>query len=401
MQARTHSETGRVNRRLVFGEVLKHRLISRTEISSRVGLKAASVSRITRDLIDAELVAESQIADSEGRRGRRFVQLAPQAEGGYVIGIGINAFRQSVTLADLRNDKIASWEATGLPVEDGESFIRLCAQQAARLVEQHVGDKRRFFGVGIAVAGILDKEQTVLLESAQMGWDRPIDFRAIFSEYLDAPLVIETPSSAINLAESTFGIAQGFQNIITLNCSLVTGLSITFSGPEGEGHTSCVLHDTPYTGEAAATGLVSQFRTLEEALSGRSLVADRLGASADSLNSDAEWGAALVDLVGRANAGDNGEAEALKDLGAGYARVLALLFAVVNPELVILAGPLAGSSDFVAGMRRQIELQMPKRMRAIEVAASSMTHIGAARWLSIRENLIQRDIGIEQFLSEG
>lgn len=403
MAARTHEETGKLNRRLVLGEVLKNRCISRTEIASNVGLNAASISRITRDLLDADLIVEQELSDSNGRRGRRFVQLAPQAEGGFIIGIGINAFRQSVTLADLENNKIAAWEATGTPLHDGPAFLGLCAQKAAELVAEHVGDPNRFFGTGIAIAGHIDKRSKKLLSAPVLGWAEEIDVEAIFARHLDGPLALETPSAAINLAEGTFGMARDYQNVVTLNCSLVTGIGLTVNGGAVGGalNASSVLSDTPYTFVPEATGPVEHFPTLEDAMSGRSFVREMLGEKAGTLKGDAELGRELMALIAQANAGDTHVAASLTNLGAAYARSFAMLFAVLRPELVLLAGPLSESTDFVQALQQQLAYQTPPRLGVIQVQATEMTHIGAARWLSIRENLIFKDINLSQLLDKG
>lgn len=403
MSARTHSETGRANRRFVLGEILRNRAISRTEIASNVGLNAASVSRITRDLLDAELIVEKELSDPDGRRGRRFVQLSPQEQGGYIIGVGINAFRQSVTLADLENNKIASWEGTGQSMDDGPAFIRMCAQKAAELVAEHVSDQHRFFGSGVAIAGYIDKASTRLMSSPLLGWTEEIDIGAVFEEFLDGPVALETPSSAINLAESTFGMARECENVVTLHCSLVTGFAMTLGCDTTQGslHTSSVLSDAPYTFSSGSSGPIDQFPTLEDAQSGRALVRDLLGEKSHSLENDAEWGREMVELVSMANAGDQKVITYLERLGAGMARTFALLFTVLKPDLVILAGPLSESPEFVSALKKQIDFQTPERLGEIPVQASEMTHIGAARWLSIRENLILKDIDLSQLLAKG
>ncbi len=400
MSARTHSETGRANRRFVLGEIMRNREISRTEIASNVGLNAASISRITRDLIDAELVIEKELSDPNGRRGRRFVQLSPKARGGYIIGVGINAFRQSVTLADLENNKIASWEGTGLPMVDGSAFIRLCAEKAAELVNDHVQDSSRFFGSGVAIAGHVDKAAKKLRSAPLLGWNEEIDVGSIFGEYLSGPVAIETPSSAINLAESTFGMARAFKNVVTLHCSLVTGFAMTLGSDATGGslHTSSVLSDAPFAFSPEPAGPIQQFQTLEDAQSGRALVREMLGDQTCSLQNDVEWGREMVALVSRANSGDKEVIAALEKLGAGMARTFALLFTVLKPELVILAGPLSESPDFVRALKTQVDFQTPARLGEIEIKASEMTHIGAARWLSIRDNLILTDIDLSQLL---
>ena len=115
-------DQGARNRNRVITEILRSPGLSRTDIGNAVGLNVASVSRITRDLIDADLIRESDAFGPKGRPGRRSVGLKPYGDGGYIIGIGLNAFRQSVTLADLENRKIAEWVSSDTPSKDGEAL---------------------------------------------------------------------------------------------------------------------------------------------------------------------------------------------------------------------------------------------------------------------------------------
>ena len=76
--------------------------VSRTEIASRIGLTAGTISRITRPLIDAGLVRELlevQSGSSAGP-GRRSVPLDIDPRGGQVLGITVGPTYQVVTLAD-------------------------------------------------------------------------------------------------------------------------------------------------------------------------------------------------------------------------------------------------------------------------------------------------------------
>lgn len=63
------TDIGAQNRNLVLAQILRQPPISRSAIGQALNLNAASVSRITRELIDARLVRESGLADAQGRPG--------------------------------------------------------------------------------------------------------------------------------------------------------------------------------------------------------------------------------------------------------------------------------------------------------------------------------------------
>ena len=68
-------DQGAQNRNRVLAEVLRRPGLLRTDIGRTVVLNVASVSRITRDLIDSGLISEKDAFGPKGRPGRRFVGL--------------------------------------------------------------------------------------------------------------------------------------------------------------------------------------------------------------------------------------------------------------------------------------------------------------------------------------
>lgn len=227
------TDIGAQNRNLVLAQILRQPPISRSAIGQALNLNAASVSRITRELIDARLVRESGLADAQGRPGRRFVGLMPNGAGGFVVGIGLNAFRQSVTLANLENEKIAEWVSPRAPGRDGNTFIRQCIGKAAEMVLAHVSDRQRLLGVGVAVAADLDKQAGVILGAPTFGWTQPVPIAELVAEKLGAPLAMEVPSHAINVAEAEYGQGKAYRNVTTLHCSLGFGMGVRKQDPGG------------------------------------------------------------------------------------------------------------------------------------------------------------------------
>jgi len=162
------------SRQTVLDAILRSPGISRTALAASVGLNTATISRISRALIQAGLIVEAENYGPSDRPGRRFVGLNPRSEGGYVIGIAINPFRQTVTLADLNNTKISELDVPEAPAANGTDFLQRCLDKAAQMVGRHVADQRRLFGVGIAVAGEIDSQRGVVQSAPILGWKSSI-----------------------------------------------------------------------------------------------------------------------------------------------------------------------------------------------------------------------------------
>lgn len=389
-----HEDVGLRNRRFVLNEVMRHTKISRTQIASNLQLNIASVSRISRELIDAGLLKEAEAYGSSERPGRKFIGLELNGGGGYIIGIGINAFRQSVTLANLENKKIDEWIAPSVPGPDGEAFMIKCASIARDMVDTHVADKERFLGVGIAVAGELDEEKSILVSSPAMGWKEPIDLGRIIKGALDSPLVIDTPSSAINKAEAGFGIARDQINPITIHCSLGFGMGIQVAGGD---RSERIQFGRTLIG---AFSPMANGKDLSSECGGLAILKAALGNSAiDDLN-DHQRSETLNKLVSQANNGDTETAELFAETGRNTANCFLLCIDLLRPDMIILAGPQAYSNSFKDSFAQQLSQSFGYASKLPQVVVSEMTSTGASRWLSLHGNVINGNLNLASLRTE-
>lgn len=381
------------NRRLVMAQVLRQPGLSRTDIGKQLGLNAASVSRISRELIEAGLVEETEAFAPEGRPGRRFVGLAPRGEGGFVIGIGLNAFRQSLTLADLRNRKVAEWVNSSNPGSSGPDFLRLCLEKAREMVEAYVSDRKRFFGVGMAIAADLDTVNNEILSAPVFGWAEPIAIGRMVREVLNAPLVLDTPSSAITRSEADFGQGVAVNNLATLHCSLGFGIGVR----QHCGNTAALqeygrvlIHNKVPDGSG---------RLLSEACGGLSLLSETRASDDLAGLSDIELGGQLTALIERSSNDPDLQAR-FREKGQLTAQYLNLVFDLCQPECLLLAGPLAASPDYVAGFAETLPTTLAHPNRAPEIRLSDMTPTGASRWIALSGNVAQADLDLEALRQE-
>ena len=384
---------GARNRNQVIVEILRRPGLSRTDIGRAVGLNVASVSRITRDLIDAGLVHETDAFGPKGRPGRRFVGLRLAGDGGYVIGIGLNAFRQSVTLADLQNNKIAEWVFAQTPGKNGEAFIRLCLEKAGDMVRDHVADRNRFFGVGMAVAADIDKGKGRILNAPVFGWHHPIAVAELVQKILGTTLALDMPASAINNAEAEHGLGRDVTRLTTLHCTLRFGIGVHNVGTGG-----CPDLKTgrAMTQSKAPDG---SGRTLSEACGGLAVLEAVLGADALAGHCDTALSKRLVEVIGYAGR-DPGIRAILRENGARTAQYLALVLDLCAPERLLLAGPLTKSEDYVTGFKQALPMSLNRHDRAPGIYCSDMTPTGASRWLALYENVAMGNLDLNALKQE-
>lgn len=343
--SQTREDIGRTNRGMVLSEILFHGPISRSHIAERVGLTAASISRITRQLIDAGLVVEDEALEQD-RPGRRFIELKVNPTGCFVAGISINAFRQDIAIADLTNAVVATQKLAPTDMSDGVATLEFCAQALRDLIQQTGIDKNRLVGCGITITGAIDPERCLVRSAPLLGW-QAIDIRSSVEPYLKLPLFVDSIPNAKNLTARGFGSGKGLRNVVLLNVSLAIGCSMMLDG-------------RLVRGQEFNAGLIDQWLLPGEhsndlqpinALTGGSAVLNELDSHQHLSGSEAAF--KLVTVLSDADKGDYQAIAALNKAGEALALCIANINALLHPEIFLLSGPLIESEIYCGGIRNR------------------------------------------------
>lgn len=142
-----------INRSVVLNVIKTLGPIARVEVARRTGLSPATVTGITAELIDEDLVFEKDVGDSSG--GRRPILLAINPSGGYVIGIKLTETQAIGALTDLEATVIAK-RTNNLHGRDPERIIKQLSLLVSELLQMAGFPKKKLLGVGVGLAGIVD-----------------------------------------------------------------------------------------------------------------------------------------------------------------------------------------------------------------------------------------------------
>ena len=390
--SRTRSDLGRANRRAVLGEIAINGTVTRTALAAHTGLTGASVSRITRELIDAGLVIEHQPEGEATGPGRRFVDLTLNPRGGYVLGIGLNLFQQSVTLADLHN-RLVHRVDLGLPsVHDPEVVIGRLTEVAKDVIGSIGGGRTRLLGGSIAITGAADPSRGVVRESPILHW-RDVDIGGRLAKALGLPMLVESLPNAIVTAETRFGVARGCRNVMLFNCALGIGAGLYIDGTvlRGRNFTAGVIANVPAI-DSDGMGL-----TLDETASGFGVLR-RLGISPGPDGKRLAGNEEAAKLLQVLQAGDEGEARytaAIAAAGHTLGMAIRQFAGLISPEQVVLSGPMAQSAAYVAAVEEARTGGRGSDIAQLPIKVSALSPQAAARWLAIGEFLVNRDLDLD------
>ena len=382
--SQSREELGQRNRRLVLRQVLFRGPISRSAIATRVGLTRATVSRITRELIDAGLIEEGE-AIADRRPGRRFVGLRVKPTGCFIAGVSINVFRQDVVVADLTNAPIASRRLRFESLDDARSVLRETAGALSALIDDTGLDRERLIGCGVVVTGSVDPARCRLRSAPALGWN-DVDLRESIASRLKVPVFADSIPNAKNLTAHGFGSAKGVDDVALLNVSLAVGCSLMLDGRllRGPQFNAGLIESFAIPDET--TG---ELRPLDHIAGGLAVVGeveDRPFANGGPA------AARLVEIMRNAAGGDAPSRAALNRAGRALAFAITSIHAILHPEVVLLSGPLIDSESYCSGVRRRIvELAgadfLNKRLRF-----SHLSNQEAACSLAIFRALVEDDV---------
>jgi len=130
--------------------------ISKTEISSLIGVNVVTVSNYVEEFLRQKLIFEKELDVSKG--GRRPVLLDLNNDSGYAIGVGFNLSNAIAVLTDMRGKLIrkVKIEKKGSKASEMSDLI---LKLIGDLLSQSAEYKDRIKGIGIAVGGIVDKNR--------------------------------------------------------------------------------------------------------------------------------------------------------------------------------------------------------------------------------------------------
>jgi len=221
----------RINRNIIIKQIIKHGVISRSELSRITRLTLPSVMRIVDGLIGENLVKEAGKGDSTGGRKPGLITLNQEAL--YIIGVEI-AIRTTMVLTDLGGNLLDRWESPQMAYVTPEEMLDKINENIERLIEEHGIDRERLAGIGIGTPGTNFKHIRDIENSILKGWEK-IDVKAWFEGKTDLPVFIDNVARTRTLSELWFGIGRSISSFIYVFVDQGVGCGFVNNGAVYEG----------------------------------------------------------------------------------------------------------------------------------------------------------------------
>ncbi len=338
--------------------------MSRSDLARELGLTRTTVGNAIKVLLDADLVFEPAGLAETARVGRPSVGVSLKAEGAYFVGLDISTTTLTAVLIDFTMAAVAEF---AVPIGPDARDVAVVTDRLAALATRAIGaagtgrDKVR--GIGVSIPGLVGRDGRVAI-APFLDW-REVDLKMLLTERLGSDFKIRLCNDAVALANAVSSSASEAEtrDMLLILMSEGIGSAIVRQGRVVDGFNG-------YAGEIGqmvmAPCCTDGTRQTFQLLAGHRFFSP-------FLSKDRPVEAAILDLSRCVNE-PAGFGEALDTwadrLAAGFLNAIRLL----DPERIVLGGPLAALYPRVAAEVRSI---LSEAMRGLRVPPVTLSRYGA------------------------
>ncbi|SMC08226.1 Sugar kinase of the NBD/HSP70 family, may contain an N-terminal HTH domain [Sulfobacillus thermosulfidooxidans DSM 9293] len=192
----------RQNRRLILRLILQNPQISRIQLAERTHLTPASVSNITRALINEQYIQEVGTLDEIRSIGRRAIGL--RIRNGHYRTVAVHMQRRQITIGLGELDgSVTQTQSLAIPDHPHpEHLAKHIGREITKLVSTLTGS--HIVGIGVGTSGIVDTDTGMVNAALAYQWQN-VPWAALLSQETGLPVAVDNNARGMALGEMLFG----------------------------------------------------------------------------------------------------------------------------------------------------------------------------------------------------
>lgn len=329
----------------ILNIIQKKGSITKKDLQITTDVKLTTLNRAMKTLEDNKLIVEVGTCDSTG--GRKAVEYAVVESGIYVIGIDISRTYVKLVLSNLRMDILKNEEFS----LDYSFSPKKTVKEVSFLIKNFLLglsiDKREVLGIGIGTVGPMDREHGIILNPKGFfhpGWVN-VPLKEMIENELSIPCFIDNGANTAILAEYSIGKGKGLKNVVYIHCGvgirsavITDGIIIRAMNDSEDAFAHMIVDVNGEVCICGNHGCIESYASLEA-------IAKRLKVKIEESLSISEKDNDYNEILNFSQLGN----ELTKEIINKSAEVLGVgignLVRILNPQLVILSGPLIMNYD--------------------------------------------------------
>lgn len=366
---------------------------SRADICKALTLTPAGLSRIARDLIDADLVVEGVADAAKAGAGRRAGRLEINPMGAFVLGVSITANRRNVAVVNAAGEIQTQVDIADVDASDSDATMRAILEALQSLADPKHPWHARLAGVGVSVATTEKISPNGDASVGVLGW-RNVPISTWLGDRLHLPVTVTSRADSLVQAEFA-NSAEAGARILLINIGL--GIGCAWLVPHQSGTLSPELGNIAHIPGPESTAPCICGRRGCYQVSGSGIAVVRaLGAYSNPVVPPlGELSGPLAEATRRARAGDAAAQVAFHHAGMRLARAIDTAHVLLAPDVIYLAGETGRQPYFVAGVREGLaRIDAPLPASALRI--SDVRTVEAAARAALQAFVFHRDVDLER-----
>lgn len=209
-----------INRSLILQKIIEEKMISRADLSKLTALTRATISVQAADLLDEELIVETQLEHHSV--GRRPIMLSINRQAGYVLGIDLDYNTITFALSDLLG-KLVTMETVSLESTDYQYVIQTAAKNILQFQTQCENSRYGLVDVVVGIHGLVTLEECIHFVP-RLGW-RNVPLKEDLERAAGLPVTLENNANLCSFAERVYEYHEA-KNLLCASLSSGIGLGI-------------------------------------------------------------------------------------------------------------------------------------------------------------------------------
>ncbi len=327
-----------------------HGPLSIAEMAKYVEVSTPTMQGLLDELIEENIVKSLGAGSSKG--GRRPTLYGLRRRAFYVLSIDIGTHATRFTIIDSANKKIIPVEEVPLLLNNDMDSVNKIYESAMVLVKNSKIKYEHILGVGIDMPGLVEREKGI--NHSLFNFEEPI--AEIFSRLFEKPVVIENDAQAKALAEFRFGKAIGKKHVLVIQIGWGVGMGMILNGRpyygargfSGEFAHIPMVDEKGYLCscgmrgclETVSSGAALQRYAIEGINTGEmTLIQDMANGKTENITPRL--------ILAAAQHGDQFAISIISKIGFDLGKGIASLIQILDPEMIILAGQIAGAGTYL------------------------------------------------------
>ena len=332
-----------------------------SDLIDATGLARPTVHVVCNDLIRLGWIRETEHRRPDSRRGRPARVYEFQSRAGYVLGVDATD-RVTVRLADLRGDRVADASEplahVSVPADDRVAAV---GRQIGRVLAEAGVEPARVLAVTMGVPTSVDADGRPLGREAYLPGLPGRDLGPEIGGRFGWPVLVENDANLAAWGERWRGVAAGVDDLVVILADERLGSGVFSDGRPVRGHRGGAgeLRLLELMERVGSTyGIAWLLRTLgAEAVAGLARSGPPAGGARGGGRGRVLWelcggdpaAVATATVLEAARAGDEVALEVVDEVADRMAHVIAAVAGLLNPELVVISGAVAGAGDLLLG----------------------------------------------------